>query len=42
MDFEATDEWETMMKKVASFPSISTILNLKNGHDMGYRIALDS
>jgi NTP pyrophosphatase (non-canonical NTP hydrolase) len=39
MDFEATDEWETMMKKVASFHHKHDFES-KNGHDMGYRIAL--
>ena len=39
MDFEATNEWETMMKKVASFHDKHDFES-KNGHDMGYRIAL--
>lgn len=39
MDFEATNEWETMMKKVASFHHKHDFES-KNGHDMGYRIAL--
>ena len=39
MDFKATNEWETMMKKVASF-HYKHDFESKNGHDMGYRIAL--
>jgi NTP pyrophosphatase (non-canonical NTP hydrolase) len=39
MDFEARDEWEEMMKKVASFHHKHDFES-KNGHDMGYRIAL--
>ena len=39
MDFEATNEWETMMKKVASFHHKHDFES-KNGHDMGYIIAL--
>ena len=39
MDFEASNEWEKMMKKVASFHHKHDFES-KNGHDMGYRIAL--
>ena len=39
MDFEANNEWETMMKKVASFHHKHDFES-KNGHNMGYRIAL--
>ena len=39
MNFEANNEWETMMKKVASFHHKHDFES-KNGHDMGYRIAL--
>jgi len=39
MDFEANNEWEIMMKKVASFHHKHDFES-KNGHDMGYRIAL--
>ena len=36
---EPADEWELMMKKVAMFHDKHDFAN-KNGHDMGYRIAL--
>ena len=39
MGFEANNEWETMMKKVASFHHKHDFES-KNGHGMGYRIAL--
>ena len=39
MDFEANNEWEIMMKKVASFHHKHDFAG-NNGHDMGYRIAL--
>ena len=39
MNFEANNEWEEMMKKVASF-HYKHDFESKNGHDMGYRIAL--
>ena len=36
---EPSNEWETMMKKVAKFHHKHDFAG-KNGHDMGYRIAL--
>ena len=36
---EPNNEWETMMKKVAKFHHKHDFAG-KNGHDMGYRIAL--
>jgi NTP pyrophosphatase (non-canonical NTP hydrolase) len=39
MNHQATDEWEVMVKKVAAFHHKHDFAN-KNGHDMGYRIAL--
>lgn len=36
---EPSNEWETMMKKVAKFHHKHDFAS-KNGHDMGYRIAL--
>jgi NTP pyrophosphatase (non-canonical NTP hydrolase) len=39
MNHQAGDEWEEMMKKVAAFHHKHDFAN-KNGHDMGYRIAL--
>jgi len=36
---EPSNEWETMMKKVAHFHHKHDFAG-KNGHDMGYRIAL--
>ena len=39
MGFEANNEWEEMMKIVASFHHKHDFES-KNGHDMGYRIAL--
>lgn len=36
---QAQDEWEVMMKKIASFHAKHDFAN-KNGHDMGYRLAL--
>ena len=39
MDIEASNEWEKMMKKVASFHHKHDFES-KNGHDMGDRIAL--
>lgn len=36
---EPSNEWETMMKKVAQFHHKHDFAS-KNGHDMGYRIAL--
>tara|TARA_B100001564_G_C20370946_1_gene547919 strand:- start:39 stop:407 length:369 start_codon:yes stop_codon:yes gene_type:complete len=37
--FDAKSEWEVMMKKVAEFHHKHDFAG-KNGHDMGYRIAL--
>lgn len=37
--FEPQNEWEVMMKKVAKFHHKHDFES-KNGHDMGYRIAL--
>ncbi|MCS5532978.1 MAG: nucleoside triphosphate pyrophosphohydrolase family protein [Candidatus Poseidoniaceae archaeon] len=39
MNHQAIDEWEIMVKKVAAFHHKHDFAN-KNGHDMGYRIAL--
>lgn len=39
MAYEAHDEWELMMKKVAAFHAKHDFAG-QNGHDMGYRIAL--
>jgi NTP pyrophosphatase (non-canonical NTP hydrolase) len=39
MAHEPQDEWETMMRKVAMFHEKHDFAG-KNGHDMGYRIAL--
>ena len=39
MNHQAIDEWEVMVKKVAAFHHKHDFAN-KNGHDMGYRIAL--
>ena len=39
MNYQATNEWEVMIKKVAAFHHKHDFAN-KNGHDMGYRIAL--
>ena len=39
MNHQASDEWEEMMKRVAAFHHKHDFAN-KNGHDMGYRIAL--
>ena len=39
MNHQAGDEWEEMMKRVAAFHHKHDFAN-KNGHDMGYRIAL--
>ena len=39
VEYSPTDEWETMMKKVAEFHHKHDFAG-KNGHDMGYRIAL--
>ena len=39
MNHQAGDEWENMMKKVAAFHHKHDFAT-KNGHDMGYRIAL--
>jgi NTP pyrophosphatase (non-canonical NTP hydrolase) len=39
MAHEPQDEWETMMRKVAMFHKKHDFAG-KNGHDMGYRIAL--
>ena len=39
MNHQATNEWEIMVKKVAAFHHKHDFAN-KNGHDMGYRIAL--
>jgi NTP pyrophosphatase (non-canonical NTP hydrolase) len=39
MNHQATNEWEVMVKKVAAFHHKHDFAN-KNGHDMGYRIAL--
>jgi len=39
MNHHAIDEWEVMVKKVAAFHHKHDFAN-KNGHDMGYRIAL--
>jgi len=39
MVHEPSNEWETMMKKVAKFHHKHDFAG-KNGHDMGYRIAL--
>ena len=39
MEFDAENEWQEMMKKVASFHHKHDFES-KNGHDMGYRIAL--
>ena len=39
MNHRAGDEWEEMMKRVAAFHHKHDFAN-KNGHDMGYRIAL--
>lgn len=39
MAHEPSSEWEVMMKKVAAFHHKHDFAN-KNGHDMGYRIAL--
>lgn len=39
MNHQAKDEWEVMVKKVAVFHHKHDFAN-KNGHDMGYRIAL--
>ena len=39
MAHEARDEWEVMMKKIAVFHDKHNF-EQKNGHDMGYRIAL--
>ena len=39
VEFEPQNEWEVMMKKVALFHHKHDFES-KNGHDMGYRIAL--
>ena len=39
MNYQASNEWEVMVKKVAAFHHKHDFAN-KNGHDMGYRIAL--
>ncbi|MEJ6530959.1 MAG: nucleoside triphosphate pyrophosphohydrolase family protein [Candidatus Poseidoniaceae archaeon] len=39
MNHQAGNEWEEMMKRVAAFHHKHDFAN-KNGHDMGYRIAL--
>jgi NTP pyrophosphatase (non-canonical NTP hydrolase) len=39
MNHQAGDEWEEMMKRVAAFHHKHDFAN-KNGHVMGYRIAL--
>ena len=39
VEFEPQNEWEVMMKKVAKFHHKHDFES-KNGHDMGYRIAL--
>ena len=39
VEYSPTNEWETMMKKVAKFHHKHDFAG-KNGHDMGYRIAL--
>ena len=39
VSYEPTNEWEVMMKKVAEFHHKHDFAG-KNGHDMGYRIAL--
>ena len=39
MNYQATNEWEVMIKKVAAFHHKPDFAN-KNGHEMGYRIAL--
>ena len=39
MNHQATNEWEIMVKKVAAFHHKHDFAN-KNGHDMGYRVAL--
>ena len=39
LNHQAIDEWEVMVKKVAAFHHKHDFAN-KNGHDMGYRIAL--
>jgi|TARA_B110000444_G_C18852118_1_gene606791 NTP pyrophosphatase (non-canonical NTP hydrolase) len=39
MDHEPQDEWEAMMKRVAAFHHKHDFAG-KNGHDMGYRMAL--
>tara|TARA_B110000438_G_C15773332_1_gene632929 strand:- start:368 stop:736 length:369 start_codon:yes stop_codon:yes gene_type:complete len=39
MNHQASNEWEEMMKRVAAFHHKHDFAN-KNGHDMGYRIAL--
>ena len=39
MNHQTSNEWEVMVKKVAAFHHKHDFAN-KNGHDMGYRIAL--
>ena len=39
VEYSPTNEWETMMKKVAEFHHKHDFAG-NNGHDMGYRIAL--
>ena len=39
MNHEPADEWEIMMKKVATFHAKHNFAG-QNGHDMGYRLAL--
>ena len=39
MAHEPADEWEAMMKRVAAFHNKHDFAG-KNGHDMGYRMAL--
>ena len=39
LNHQTSNEWEVMVKKVAAFHHKHDFAN-KNGHDMGYRIAL--
>ena len=40
VEYSPTDEWETMMKKVAEFHHKHDFAG-KNGHDMGYQNCID-